>query len=615
MKAIETTIESLAATPATPAEPTPPVGSVPPVEFVTPVEFEPPVESAQPVESAPTATAADPLIQRLLRSANAIDAQQLLAVYDSVDDKTDVHAALVQSGLLGDDQLADLYCEHYLLQRFDPPGESFDSIDASVAALLPAQFCVRHRIVPLSDDGTTLQIAIDGPDGLLLADDIRFHTGRQMRAMFATPSIVNAGIVQLYGLQDFANDGPVRFESLSGQTGRGATTGSSMVATPSGLTPASRRAKVDSPGGGTPMDWLLARVVQLRADMVQLRSTDTETHLRFRIDGQFSEMSPPHDIESLIDQIDGVTEWDRTGPSRIDHATSCGPVQIRVHRCDVMGGRSWTLNFIRGPVTPPPIESLQFDPEDRMDFVRGVEKPRGLTIVAGPCDSGKSETLYAALALANDPSLSIFTVEQSVRYQLPGINQTIVDDTDHFGLHDHLQSVLCQSPDVLLVHQIRDSATADLCVRVAEGGRRVLVTLPSADCVSALRHLESFGVAATRIGQSVRAVVAQRRMRRLCDHCKVVHDIDRSSRHRLGIDRDAVIYKSVGCDRCVGRGYHGRITAYEVMRLNSRMSRKLSRYNTMQDLEDETSGTSLRDRMMQRVVAGETSLAELRATL
>lgn len=538
----------------------------------------------------------DPLIVQLLQNTDAIDSSALAAIYDNILDQPDLHAALVATGLVNDEQIADAYSSHYLLPRFQPPQQSFKDIDQSVANLLPAAFCARHRIVPLADDGVTLEIAIDCPEGLLLADDIRFHTGRQMRAMFATASVVTAGIVDLYGMGELDDSKPFEFLGKPKE-------------------PVVKSEPVAS-SGDEPIDWLIARVVQLRADSVLIQQNESSFRLRFRIDGQLTELSPPSSIKRLIESIDGVTDWKRGGPVSIDHATSCGKIQIRVHRCETAGGQSWTLQFFHGPVAPPRFEDLAISSDDRIDFLRGIHKTRGITIVAGPSDSGKSDTIYAALAEIEDPSLSIFTVEQSLRYKLPGIVQTIVDDVDQFGLHDHLENILSQSPDVLMVHQIRDAATADLCVRVAEGGRRVLATLPSADCNSALRHLESLGVSANRIGQTVRSVVAQRRMRRLCDHCKKPQDVSSAARQRLGISDAIVCYQGGGCQRCMGSGYHGRLTAYEVMRLNSRGCEKLSSYDAMKDVPPvDSDGVCLRRRMLKYVVNGETSLGELRKRL
>lgn len=551
----------------------------------------------------------DPLIARLLQQSIMLDMDLVRELYDEEDHLGGraFNSRLVQSGLVSEREIATAYSNHYLLPLFDPPDESFESIDNGVASCLPLEFCRRHRIVPLSDDGSTLDVAIDCPDSLRLADEVRSHCNRQMRPLFAIARIIDALTAHLYGAAAIESEEPVQFEEIS--------VAPAWVPPGAGLAP-------EAIGQ---LDDLLQRAIQMRADDIHLEKSLTGSRTRFRIDGSLVELPTSSDanfgrlIES-VRQVSGIgaSRSNVSGRGEIAWSDSGQDLSIQVRCCPVVGGENVLLNLRRDPATPPTLESLSMSPESLVNLKRAIEKPHGLILVSGPTGSGKAETLYACLREINDLRLNVFTVEESIRWRLPGVNQIVVDPAAGVDYHRGMEICLEQDPDVMLVGQIRDSSTAEMCVRAASGGRVVFSTLAASRPESTLRHLEAFGIAPYAIGETVRALVAQRRLRSLCENCKQPHTVEPETATRLGLQAETTLFQAAGCNRCFGTGYRGLETVFEVARVDSKMAEMIRTGRPAETITaafKRSGGVPLKSALMKVAVQGRTSLAEVRRVL
>jgi type IV pilus assembly protein PilB len=553
-------------------------------------------------------THSDPLIARLLRQTSAIDMDAVRELYDRADlDEMSLDAALIQSGLVSDLEIATAYSNHYLLPLFDPPDESFDAIHHEVAGGLSAEFCRRNRITPLTDDGTTLNIAIDCPDSLLLADEVRIQSGRQMRPLFATRRTIDSLLIHLYGPQPQSSIEHVDFVEIAQGPAwlpAGANLEASLVR------------KIDD---------LFQRALQMHADSIHLECSSQGNRLRFRMDGSLVEIpvsnsSGFQEIIGGIGSVCGIPVDDHHGCGRgqIRWSDAAMSLTIEVRCCPVVGGQHMVLQLQRDPSLPPTIDLLSMSPQAILDLKRAIEKPHGLILVCGPTGSGKAETMYACLREINQRSLNVFTVEESIRWRLSGVNQIQVSADRGITLHRAIELALEQDPDILLVNQIRDAKTAESCARAAAGGRMVFSTLAASRPASMLRHLESYGVSRHAIAETVRALVAQRRVRTLCDDCKRPHEVSSDTLLRLGLTNGRQVFQAVGCSRCFGTGYRGTETAYEIVRVDSKMADRIRSGEAMETItcESKRSGVeSLKTALMEVAFAGRTSLAEVRRVL
>jgi type IV pilus assembly protein PilB len=232
-------------------------------------------------------------------------------------------------------------------------------------------------------------------------------------------------------------------------------------------------------------------------------------------------------------------------------------------------------------------------------------------LVTGPTGSGKSTTLYACLNLLNKPKTNICTVEDPVEYKFKGMNQVQVKSQVGLTFSSALRAFLRQDPDVIMVGEVRDQETAQICLRAALTGHFVLSTIHTNDALSAVTRLQDMGIEPFLLASTLRALEAQRLVRKLCPHCKGPYDIDADTARRHGLEPGEQLYKPVGCDHCRGVGYRGRIGIFEVIRITSNMGKLIQQRTPLPEMREAARGEGMRlliDSGMLKVRAGITSL-------
>jgi type II secretory ATPase GspE/PulE/Tfp pilus assembly ATPase PilB-like protein len=216
-------------------------------------------------------------------------------------------------------------------------------------------------------------------------------------------------------------------------------------------------------------------------------------------------------------------------------------------------------------------------------FSRAIRQPYGAVITCGPTGSGKTTTLYAGLGMLNDDERVLTTIEDPVEYQIPGVNQIEVNPGSGLTFARGLRTILRSDPDVLLVAEIRDEATARIAIQAAMTGNVVLSTLHTHNASSSIARLTDMGVEPSLLATSINCIVAQRLARRLCLHCREAYRPDASELAELGAEQsghEVWLYKSVGCIQCAGTGYSGRVALYEVMEMKGKVRRLIGSGST-----------------------------------
>lgn len=521
-----------------------------------------------------------PLIVRLLESMDQLDPEKLEELWQSVgkDDVT-IEESIIRSGVATESQIAKSYAEHYLVPLFNPPAESPPPIDPSVASVLPNRLCRDHLIAPLSDDGGVLEVAIFSPDSLLLADEIKLLTGRQMRPMFAPLSVIERLLNLLYEEGGWNTSVPVaastNFEEVedSDELDEEEAAEATEVIHLDQAPPPGRDGRIIRYVNG-----IFEQALSTGASDIHIEPYEEDCRVRLRIDGVLSEIQPPPMalLNSVISRLKVLSKMDiaerrlpqdgaialRSGEHRVD---------MRVNTCPTVFGEKVVMRVLDKNALPHDLSKLGLDRRQYTDLTESIHSPHGLMLVTGPTGSGKSTTLYSCLNALNDDETNLCTVEDPVEFKFNGINQVQTRSKVGLTFASALRAFLRQDPDVIMVGEVRDDETAEICMRAALTGHFVFSTLHTNDALSSITRLQDMGIEPFLLASTLRLLVAQRLLRRLCDECKIPCQLDAESSKRFGIPREIPVFRAGGCERCRDVGYKGRLAVFEVIRINQRL--------------------------------------------
>jgi len=296
-------------------------------------------------------------------------------------------------------------------------------------------------------------------------------------------------------------------------------------------------------------------------------------------------------------------------------------LDIRVATLPTVEGESVVMRLLDKSKRPPTLEELGLSDEMRQTLEEVVSRPTGALLVTGPTGSGKSTTLYAALAEINNPEINIITVEDPVEYRLGGINQVQINQRAGLTFAAALRSILRSDPDVVMVGEIRDPETAKISIEAALTGHFVLSTLHTNDAPGALTRLNEMGVEPFLTGSAVTGVLAQRLARKLCTHCCEMYtpSVEELIKARVSPDVAAqadgmVFYRKKGCPRCNQTGYKGRIGIFQLLAMSETLETLAATKASREELERAAMEEGMRtlwDDGIAKVAAGLTSIEEL----
>jgi general secretion pathway protein E len=329
---------------------------------------------------------------------------------------------------------------------------------------------------------------------------------------------------------------------------------------------------------------LLEKAVELRASDIHIEPFQTRLVVRMRIDGLLRPVNAPvgvlpQAVISRIKIISGLNIAERRLPQDGAARLRAGraDIDIRVAIMPMQHGESAVIRILpkdRGLLV---FDKLGLAPNDETRLRRLLKLPHGMVVITGPTGSGKTTTLATVLSVLNEPMRKILTIEDPVEYEIPGVNQAQVKPAIGLTFATALRSFVRQDPDVIMVGEIRDSETAHVAVHAALTGHLVLTTLHTETAAAALPRLLDLGIEAYLLRSTLRAVIAQRLVRQLCERCKsrqVLCEADFTGDPRLaalGFKRGEAIHAPVGCERCGGSGYRGRLGVFEVLELDDEL--------------------------------------------
>ena len=438
--------------------------------------------------------------------------------------------------------------------------------------MVPYNFAKSNLILPLKKVGNTLTCAVADPFDLLLLDNLKMVSGCDIHLAIATRADLMSAIQEFY-TSDSSKPKRSQSETMPGQEEPFSSRTSDDDLKEDPQVAQLKEKATEAPVIKT-VDLIIRQAIEQRASDIHFEPYKKKIGLRYRIDGVLYEIPPPdHQLAlPIVSRIKILAKLD-IAEKRLpqDGAISFDLderiVDIRVSTIPTIWGEKVVMRILDKSAVPLELTQLGFQDKD-LDRIRAcLKKPFGLFFVTGPTGSGKSSTLYASLNEIFDPRKNILTVEDPVEYKLTGINQVNVRPDIGLTFASALRSFLRQDPDVIMVGEVRDLETAQICVRAALTGHFVLSTLHTNDAASAITRLIDIGIEPYLLTPSLTMIIAQRLSRRLCPKCKEA--IEPVAEQFGGIKfKSDLIYKAKGCEDCHQTGYRGRIVITEVMEIN-----------------------------------------------
>lgn len=440
-------------------------------------------------------------------------------------------------------------------------------IDPEVIKLLPQKMAERYEAIPVARAGSFLTLATPKPIDLVALDDIEEITGCKIRLVFSAPSEIHDALATYYAgtavLNEFlqgAGSEKVEFIAEKEET-------------------LSREAVIQAPIVRM-VDRIIQEAVQLRASDIHLEPYDNHFRIRYRIDGVLKEtfhhsldIYPAVVARIKILSSSDITEKRIPQDGRFKVRLEDQEIDFRVSVLPTFFGQKVVLRLLDKANVRCGLDELGFSEKPIQLFKEAIRRPYGMILVTGPTGSGKSTTLYSVLNLLNTPERNLMTIEDPIEYQIEGITQTQVNPEIGLTFANGLRSLLRQSPDVILVGEIRDSETADIAVKAALTGHLVLSTLHTNSAAGAVTRLTDMGVEPFLIASSVILVAGQRLLRRICPHCKAPYPVPEEVLKRVSLSeldlKGKTSVKGKGCQSCNETGYLGRLGAIEVLAVDS----------------------------------------------
>ncbi len=440
--------------------------------------------------------------------------------------------------------------------------------------LIPAEVASKYRMLPLSTENGQLTMAMTDPFDRQALDVARMLSRKSIKPVFAEEKDLVQAIGKAYG------SSVARMIANLDDGGEPASIDSSSDIT-AHLAELAREPTVVNL-----VDLIIHEAIEALASDIHIEPFEKALKVKYRIDGLLHDMPPPPKhlqsaITSRLKIMAGMNIAERFIPQdgHINFDTRRGKVDLRVATVPTVYGESVVLRILDRTAALFGLDELGLPDHQLSQYKRLLQSPHGIVLVTGPTGSGKTTTLYASLNHIYTPNLKIITIEDPVEYRLDGVNQIPVNPKRGLGFADGLRAILRQDPDVVMVGEVRDRETADIAIRSALTGHMVFSTLHTNDASGAIARLIDMGVEPFLIASSMRAVLAQRLVRRICPACKRPAQPGDSVLRRMGhrANGNTRFYEGAGCRECRQTGYRGRMGLFELLCVNDAVQEAIGR--------------------------------------
>ena len=473
----------------------------------------------------------------------------------------------------------------------------------------------RFKVIPVGFGETGLVVAVGDPLDIDTIDSLSFLLQRELELVCTSPKKIREALIKYYGTAEEAAD--VLQERIGEDIDLGLEIGDGAEA-----------------AGGDEAEAPIIRLVSMLlieahragASDIHLEPLDKKFRVRFRVDGVLQEMqAPPKRLQSaIISRLKimtgsmSIAEKRLPQDGRIQVKIKKKPIDLRVSTIPTNHGESVVMRVLDKSSLKLGLPELGFFSDDQEIFERLIKLPDGILLVTGPTGSGKTTTLYSCLNYVNKPDRKIITVEEPIEYQMTGINQVPVNPEIGMTFPAALRSILRQAPNIIMIGEIRDLETASIATNASLTGHLVFSTLHTNDAPSAVARLIDIGVQPFLVASSVRSIMAQRLVRRLCNNCKQPGELTETELRALRIEpgqlQETQVMKPVGCEQCRQIGYKGRMGIFEIFIIDDEVRHMINKRSStlmIRQRARELGMRTLREDGVRKVLAGLTSAEEV----
>ena len=528
------------------------------------------------------------------------------------DGRLDIIEALQELKYVERDELMAMLAQQYGLETLDLTG--YEIPDEIIQTMTP-EIVRQYNAIPVMVHDDVLTVAMSDPTAMDALDGLRYVLNRDVEAVISPQEQIQKVMDRFYGtLTDSVNTLLNGMETGNLEQVEDADSGN------------------EASGDDAPIIrlvyLLITEAYKMKASDIHLEPLERRFRVRYRIDGVLREMeSPPKYLQSnIISRIKIMSRMDLSEKripqdGRIQVMVQGVSIDLRVSDIPTTHGESIVMRILDKSSIQLDIPQLGFytDDQEKIDKIIGL--PDGIFLVTGPTGSGKTTSLYAFLNTINTPNRKIITVEDPVEYQLAGINQVQVNAAVQMTFANALRAMLRQAPNIIMVGEIRDLETAEIAINASLTGHLVFSTLHTNDAPSAVTRLIDMGVKPFLVASSVRAIMAQRLVRRVCKKCAQPYTPTADENRLLGLDEDFIknstFMKGRGCSACGHTGYKGRMGIYEIFILQEEIQNLIygkAASNVIRDAARKSGMRTLREDGLRKAAAGTTTLAEVLAT-
>ncbi|MEC8333415.1 MAG: ATPase, T2SS/T4P/T4SS family [Verrucomicrobiota bacterium] len=563
-------------------------------------------------------TSADEFVLQLLNDKGLLEAEALESARSKVAEAgfEGSHDTATLESLVADHVVTQKQIARVLAEEFNMETVDLADVRVSTEALecVPFELVNRYKVLPLELDDSEVELAVCDPLDMDAIDSISHVIQRSVFCRVAPLEEIEKAIHQYYegAKVEQVNE---MFSDIEDPDSP-----ADEIELPSSEDASEEEAPIIKY-----VHMVITEALKRRASDIHMEPLEKRFRVRYRIDGVLHEVeNPPKRLQpsivSRIKLMSNVSIAEKRVPQdgRINIKVGAKVIDLRVSTLPTAFGESIVMRILDKESLRLGLPELGFFSDDQATFERIIALPDGVFLVTGPTGSGKSTTLYSALNYINHPDRKIITVEDPVEYEMGGVNQVQVRREVGMTFAAALRSMLRQAPNIIMVGEIRDKETAEIAINAALTGHMVFSTLHTNDAPSAISRLIDIGIKPFLVAAAVRAVLAQRLVRRNCPHCRAACEHDEKLLNSLGIradqTADASFMKGLGCSKCNDTGFRGRVGIFEMFNVNEELQQMIYEEASLVALRDkarEMGMRNMREDGIRKVIAGVTTPEEV----